>query len=92
VSARVALTQVFSNITAQSDLSAQYDFPIPARAAVCAFEVKTQGGKVIHGVVKENNRAKKEYEVAVSKGKLAGLLTEAHKDGAFSQQFILSRV
>jgi hypothetical protein len=81
VSARVALTQVFSNTSNRTDVSAQYVFPVPARAAVCAFEMKTQDGRVVHGVVKEKAQAKKEYDTAVSGGKWAGLVTEVTKDG-----------
>jgi hypothetical protein len=63
------------------NVSAEYVFPIPARAAVCAFEMKTQDGREVHGVVKEKVQAKRDYDNAVARGKWAGLLSEASKDG-----------
>jgi hypothetical protein len=81
VSARVTLTQTYLNTSDSRDVVAKYIFPIPARAAVCAFEMRTQDGKVVHGLVKEKEQAKKEYDEAVSQGKWAGLLSEVGKDG-----------
>jgi hypothetical protein len=82
VSARITLTQVYLNTTKANDAaSAKYIFPIPARAAVCAFEMKTRDGKVVYGLVKEKEQAKKEYNEAIVQGKWAGLLSEVGKDG-----------
>ncbi|KAH9924780.1 von Willebrand factor type A domain-containing protein [Fomitopsis serialis] len=81
-SARVALSQRFDATEASSGGSltaVRYIFPIPASAAVCAFELKAAGRRLV-GKVKELKAARKEFDVAVSQGELAGLLAEASAD------------
>ena len=53
---------------------AKYVFPVPARAAVCAFEMQFADGRVITGVSKEKAQAAKEHKDAMRAGKATGLL------------------
>lgn len=74
VSARIDVIQAFSNPSGQSTPRAKYVFPVPARAAVCAFDMSTSSGKAIVGISKHKTRAKSEFEVAVQAGKTAALV------------------
>ncbi|KAG1755252.1 uncharacterized protein EDB91DRAFT_1242451 [Suillus paluster] len=57
VSARVMLSQVFVNTSESPTSRAKYVFPLPARAAVCGFELEHADGQVIVGVAKEKSEA-----------------------------------
>ena len=81
VSARVILSQVYSHHGTDTLTEAFYVFPVPSRAAVCSFELKTRHGVQLKGVVKELSQAKEEYEEARSKGWLTGLLEQFRQDG-----------
>lgn len=74
VSARVKLTQVYTNPSDKPTSRAKYLFPVPANAAVCAFEMHTANGRVIQGISKEKTQAQAEYEQANSEGRDAGML------------------
>lgn len=65
------------------DRQVEYVFPLPPDAAVCAFKAVIDDKKVIKGVVKEKEEAKKEYKEAVAAGKTAGLLEKEAADGEF---------
>ncbi|KAI0786927.1 von Willebrand factor type A domain-containing protein [Abortiporus biennis] len=80
VSARVSLTQVYSNSSTDRTARAKYVFPIPARAAVCAFQMNTEDGRTIRGVCKESKQAAEEHEKAVQQGKLTSLVEWATDD------------
>lgn len=80
MSARVTLIQVFSNRDAERTPRAKYVFPIPAGAAVCAFEMHTEDGRTIHGVAKERRQAQLEHEEAFNAGKLTSLVEWATND------------
>lgn len=60
---------------------AKYIFPIPRNAAVCGFRMETMDGRVVKSVVKEVEAAKKDFDIAMSQGKWAGLLNELEGDG-----------
>jgi Vault protein inter-alpha-trypsin domain len=81
VSARVFLKQVYSHNGPGMLAEAFYVFPVPARAAVCSFGMKTRNGVELKGVVKELSEAKEMYEEARSKGWLSGLLEQFRQDG-----------
>ena len=82
VSARVILTQLYiSDHNNDSSSRAQYIFSVPVTGAVCAFKMRATGGQEVTGVVKERSKAKKEYEIAISNDKWAGLLYETTPDG-----------
>lgn len=52
VSARVMLSQVFENESESPTSRAKYVFPLPANAAICAFELQHADGRVMTGVAK----------------------------------------
>lgn len=81
VSARVELTQIYSNADVLQNAGARYLFPIPDNAAVCAFRMETADGRAVRSVVKEKELAKQEFKGAVKSGKWAGLLEEITGDG-----------
>lgn len=81
VSARVNIHQVFSNTSVNATSRAKYVFPVPARAAVCAFEMHLSDGRLLVGVAKEKERASAEHEQAAREGKVTTLLEWATDDG-----------
>ena len=81
VSARVVLSQEYSHHGSDTLSEAYYVFPVPARAAVCGFEMKADNGVWLKGVVKELSQAKEDYQEALSNGLLAGLLEQFRQDG-----------
>ncbi|KAI0685189.1 hypothetical protein BC835DRAFT_1421505 [Cytidiella melzeri] len=80
VSATVKVTQEFWQYSADKVRSGQYVFPVPARAAVCAFEMRTQDGKVIKAVAKERQQARREHEAAIQQGLMTGLVEHVTDD------------
>ncbi|KII87048.1 hypothetical protein PLICRDRAFT_113205 [Plicaturopsis crispa FD-325 SS-3] len=74
VSARVTLRQAFTNPSTAPTSRAKYVFPVPARAAVCAFEMHFPDRRVISGVVKERAAAAEEHERALNAGQATGLV------------------
>lgn len=81
LSAQVTLVQVYRNDTDHT-VEASYVFPVPDRAAVCAFTLVKQDGTRIVGVIEEKEEAKKQYDEAVEAGKLASLAEQATTDSA----------
>ena len=81
VSAQVELVQTYKNTNISKRSTAQYIFPVPANAAVCAFKMKCADGKIIRAVVKKIDEARKEYENAISNDQWAGLLEQVTGDG-----------
>lgn len=67
------LTQIYTNVSETLTSRAKYVFPVPSRAAVCAFEMHADGRAII-GVSKEKSKAAAEHETAISEGKATGLL------------------
>ena len=90
VSARVTVRQVFINSSQTSTSRAKYIFPLPAHAAVCAFEMHTSGGRRIIGEAKEKSQAKSEHREALAQGKLTGLVENAADDGEREIYLILT--
>ncbi|KAJ6442386.1 von Willebrand domain-containing protein [Purpureocillium lavendulum] len=73
---RTVLKQTFTNPDAKSALDeVHYDFPLYDGVSVVGFRC-TVGDRVITGVVKERQAAKKTYDDAVSKGDTAALLQQ----------------
>lgn len=70
----MVLTQTFTNTSETSTNRAKYVFPIPSRAAVCAFDLTHADGRVIVGVSKEKLKAIEEHDKAIREGKSSGLL------------------
>jgi len=69
--------------SAPVDRQVEYVFPLPPDAAVCAFKAVIDDKKVIQGIVKEKEEAKKEYKKAIAAGRTAGLLEQQASDGEF---------
>ena len=80
--ARVDVTQRFKN-PFKHPLEAVYVFPLPDEAAVDDMEIRI-GKRVIKGLIKRREEAKKIYEDAKRQGRTAGLL-EQERDNVFTQ-------
>lgn len=80
--ARVNLVQRFKN-TSTTPVEAVYTFPLPADAAVDAMEFSL-GDRVITGVIKRSDEARRIFDVAKSAGQSAALL-EQQKANIFRQ-------
>ncbi|GJE93149.1 von Willebrand domain-containing protein [Phanerochaete sordida] len=80
VSAIITITQEFWQHYAPVLQRAKYIFPIPARAAVCAFKMTAANGTVIAAVAKEKERAQREHEAAISQGCMTGLVEHVTDD------------
>ncbi|KAF9258585.1 hypothetical protein L218DRAFT_727505 [Marasmius fiardii PR-910] len=74
VSARVTLTQLFSNLSDRPTSRAVYYFPVPADAVVCGFEMNLSDGRVIRATCKEKTQAREEFEAALAQGRQAAVL------------------
>jgi len=72
--ARVAVTQVFHN-PSQETIEAVYTFPLPNNAAVDHMRMKI-GDRVIEGIIKPTEEARRIYEVAKNQGQTAALLDQ----------------
>lgn len=83
VSAKIIISHIFSNPSPDSTGRAKYIFPVPARAAVCGFGMKTSDGRELIGMAKENQRAEEEYRHAVEQSKVAGLVQWGADDGVY---------
>jgi poly [ADP-ribose] polymerase len=72
VTAEVVLYQVYHN-TSPVPIEAKYVFPLDENCSVCGFEAHINN-KIIKGVVKEKEQAKREYREAIEKGHGAYLM------------------
>ncbi|KAF7297225.1 hypothetical protein MIND_00955600 [Mycena indigotica] len=79
LAAQVKLTQTYVNEFAWP-IEAAYAFPIPDRAAVCAFALVKQDGSRIPGQVKEKAEARQTYEAAVGEGRRTALFQQISPD------------
>lgn len=86
VSATVTLTQTFWQCSAAATPRAKYVFPVPAQAAVCGFEMRTEDGRVLAAVAKEKEAARREHEQAIQTGRMTGLVEHVSDDGALSSR------
>lgn len=79
--ANITVTQTFKN---DSDrwLNGRYVFPLPPGAAVDSLTIEI-GERVIEGIIKEKEDAKRTFEQAQRQGKKAGLLQQ-HRPNLFS--------
>lgn len=69
---QVVLYQVYHN-TSSIPIEAKYVFPLEENCSVCGFEAHINN-KIIKGVVKEKEQAKREYREAIAKGHGAYLM------------------
>lgn len=81
VTARVTLTQVYSNPSDAVTTRCKYLFAVPASAAICAFNMQTSDGRVIVGRAKEKDQAREEHEEALKSGHFTGLVNYVTDDG-----------
>lgn len=73
-SSRTVLTQSFKNPSQEKGIKEiRYTFPLYDGVSVVGFTCQV-GKRVIKGLVKERQKAKKDYQEAVAKGQTAGLL------------------
>lgn len=84
LSARVQVTQEYRNDSSET-LDCSYQFPVPARGAVCAFAVLKADGSRIRGVVQEKDEARATYDEAVEQGRLASLMEQDSPDSQSRQ-------
>lgn len=80
--AQVDLAFTFQN-NSKEQLEATFSFPVPASAAIFAFDFTRQDGTCIKGVCKEKQQALQEYKAAIEDGKTAALGAEQTKDCRF---------
>ncbi|KAG8219006.1 hypothetical protein J3R82DRAFT_4762 [Butyriboletus roseoflavus] len=80
VSSRIVLSQTFSNPSDEPTGRAKYVFPLPANAAVCAFEFELEDGSVIIGEVKEKEEAALMFTRAVEQGETTALVERVTDD------------
>lgn len=74
---RTTLTQTFQNPSRSQPIEeVKYVFPLYEGVSISSFTC-TVGDKVLYGQVKERQRAKQDYQDAVSKGQSAGLLEQS---------------
>ena len=78
----MVLLHVFENTLAEASGRAKFVLPVPAGAAVCAFQMETSDGKLVVGQVKEKSEAESVFATAVQQGKTAGLVNWAGDDGS----------
>jgi len=79
--ASISVKQVFKNDSGDW-LNGRYVFPLPEGAAVDSLKIEI-GERVIKGVIKEMEEAKRTFEQAKRQGKKAGLLQQ-HRPNLFS--------
>jgi hypothetical protein len=72
---RTLLTQIFKNPTAQNIEECIYTFPLYDGVSVVSFTCRI-GKRVLRGLVKEKEKARKVFEEAVTRGETAGLLEQ----------------
>ena len=61
----------------------KYCFPVPASAAICAFQMTSSDGRTLKGECREKTQAREQFELALASGKEAGLLDYVTDDGEF---------
>ncbi|EAU92984.1 von Willebrand domain-containing protein [Coprinopsis cinerea okayama7 len=88
--AKVTLIQKFFNASAVSTGRAKYCFPVPASAAICAFQMITSDGRTLRGECKEKEQAREDFEAALAGGRTAGLLDYVTDDiGSFPPRTVI---
>lgn len=83
VSAIVTITQHFWQYLSFGLSQAKYVFPVPAKAAVCGFEMVAADGAIITAVAKENGKARYEHNLATRQGYMTGLVEHVTDDSAW---------
>ena len=79
--ASINVKQTFQN-NLNDWVNGRYVFPLPEGAAVDSFRMRI-GERVIKGLIKEKEQAKREFQAAKKSGKKAGLMSQ-HRPNVFS--------
>ena len=74
----ITVEQTYVNLEDEA-IEAQYTFPLPAKAAVCEFEVRT-GDRTLTGEIDEITNNAKLYDASVEQGDGAFLLEQQRPD------------
>ena len=82
--AKVNVTQRFAGPRGSGPVEAVYTFPLPEDAAVNAMTMKIGRDRLVRGVLKRRDEARKTYETAKSEGKTAALLDQ-ERPNVFTQ-------
>ena len=91
VSAVVTVTQRFwQHLSTKLD-RAKYVFPVPAKAAVCGFEMTLEDGTVVIAEAKEKEEARRDHEAAIFRGYTTGLVEHVTDDGEFLMFVLYAR-
>ncbi|AEO65518.1 uncharacterized protein THITE_2045058 [Thermothielavioides terrestris NRRL 8126] len=73
---RTTLTQTFLNPKPEPIPELRYTFPLRDGVSVVGFVCTINGDRIIRGVVKEREEAKRTFQAAVDRGETAGLLEQ----------------
>ena len=74
------MTQTYRNESEEPTPTARYVFPVPSRAAICAFSMMTGDNRLIYAKAKDKTQATQEFEAAVAEGKAAALQEQVSGD------------
>lgn len=80
MSCRVIVTQRYENELDEPTPMARYVFPVPSRAAICAFSMMTGDGRLVYAEAKDKVKATEEFEAAVGERKAAALQEQVSGD------------
>lgn len=75
---RTTIEQTFANLE-KKPIEATYNFPLPANAAVCAFEIITDD-RILTGQIDEAEAAAENYDAAITAGHGAFMATQVRPD------------
>ena len=75
---RTTIEQTFANLE-KKPIEAIYNFPLPANAAVCAFEIITDD-RILTGKIDEAETAAENYQAAIEEGHGAFMATQVRPD------------
>ena len=75
---KTTIEQTFANLE-EKPIEAIYNFPLPANAAVCAFEIITDD-RILTGQIDEAETAAENYQAAIEGGHAAFMATQVRPD------------
>lgn len=75
---KTTIEQTFANLE-KKPIEANYNFPLPANAAVCAFEIITDD-RILTGKIDEAETAAENYQAAIEEGHGAFMATQVRPD------------
>jgi len=75
-SAKISVTQLFNNTTANTIRKSTYTFPLPADCTVTSFSCRVGRNRVVRAKVKPRQQASDAFDDAVRRDRTAGLLEQ----------------